>query len=141
MYVWCKLCLCGACYVCVVHVMSVWCMLMLCCYNNQPIAGSRIGVQEKQNTSIDIPCPVVMVFVDHTRNICRQELQANEKQHLEEERQIPHFSNLNEDPALNGKLIHLAKAGLYQTYIYSLNGLMGRHLGYAAITDPHQSIG
>ena len=59
-----------------------------------------------------------MVFVDHTRNICRQELQAKEKQHLEEERQIPHFSNLNEDPALNGKLIHLAKAGLYQTYIY-----------------------
>ncbi|KAI0215595.1 hypothetical protein LSAT2_032357 [Lamellibrachia satsuma] len=39
-----------------------------------------------------------------------EELQAKERQHLEEERQIPHFCNLNEDPALNGKLIHLVKA-------------------------------
>ncbi len=34
-----------------------------------------------------------------------------EKKHEEEEKRIPHFSNLNEDPALNGKLRHLARTG------------------------------
>ena len=34
-----------------------------------------------------------------------------EKKAEEEEKRIPHFCNLNEDPALNGKLIHLARPG------------------------------
>ena len=35
-----------------------------------------------------------------------------ERKQKEEERRVPHFSNLNEDPALSGKLQHFLKPGV-----------------------------
>lgn len=40
-----------------------------------------------------------------------QAIQKKEKQQEEEERNMPHLSNLNEDPALVGKLKHMLKPG------------------------------
>ena len=38
-------------------------------------------------------------------------MQEREKKQEEEEKKMPHFSNLNEDPALMGKLVHLCRPG------------------------------
>ena len=39
-------------------------------------------------------------------------MMAKEKQEKEEEKKIPHFTNLNEDPALSGKLVYIVKEGI-----------------------------
>ena len=51
-----------------------------------------------------------------------QELMAKE----EEKARMPHFSNLNEDPALTNKLVHMIKPGVipFQTIIgFKVNSL------------------
>jgi hypothetical protein len=45
-------------------------------------------------------------------------MMAKEKLEKEEEKKIPHFSNLNEDPALSGKLVYLVKEGCRREVIY-----------------------
>ena len=40
-----------------------------------------------------------------------KEMLAREKKQEEEEKKMPHFTNLNEDPALAGKLVHLCHPG------------------------------
>ena len=42
-----------------------------------------------------------------------QELKEKENQEKRREKSIPHLSNLNDDPALVGKIIHLINPGTY----------------------------
>ena len=42
-----------------------------------------------------------------------QEAQMKEKEEQELEKVIPHLSNLNEDPALEGRIVHWIKIGTW----------------------------
>jgi hypothetical protein len=43
--------------------------------------------------------------------VCIQEQIAKERKLAEERADVPHIWNLNEDPALTGKIVHLIKPG------------------------------
>lgn len=51
-----------------------------------------------------------MVF-NKFANVYIQEQIAKEKKMAQERADIPHLWNLNEDPALTGKIVHLIKPG------------------------------
>jgi hypothetical protein len=76
--------------------------------NSEKVWQQRLA-QARQEMEVGFP-----FFTSHSKmflQFCFQDVQRKEKQQEEEERNQPHLSNLNEDPALVGKIKHVLKSG------------------------------